>query len=153
MKENRISFETARLAKEKKFRWPVKSHYQYSLTEREHPEDGKSGPFGWEKGELSLENGYFINDWEPADFSSKAWLMCAAPTQAHLQKWLREDHGLVVLLDIVENVKGMWRVQIYADYEEYGVFDLYSAAGFASYEDALEDGLKEALNHVKEDNG
>lgn len=149
MKESRISFETARLAKEKKFRWPVRFHYQYSLTERKHPEDGKSGPFGWEKGELSLEDDYFINDWDPADFSSKAWFMCAAPTQAHLQKWLREVHGLVVSPEITVDVNGPWHVQVYGDYEEHGEFILYENTGFATYEDALEKGLQEALKHVK----
>ena len=143
-----IPLELARLAKKKNFNWNTRFHYQLALTEKEDPDYGKSGPFGWEKGELSLQDDFHINNDPKFDYSNKNWGLYSAPTHAYLQKWLREEHGLVVLADIEEGVNGPWLVQIYGDYEKHKRFDLYTKAGFASYEEALEKGLRKALKLI-----
>ena len=96
MKEQLVAFQTARLAKEKGFDWSTNKHYQISLTEEIHPEDGKSGPFGWEKDELSLQDGYFINNWRECDTSNSSWYLYSTPTQSLLQRWIEEDHTIII---------------------------------------------------------
>lgn len=153
MKEQVISFETAKLAKEKGFEWPVKSHYQISLTERVHPEDGKSGSFGWEKGELSLQDGYFINNWKESDFTNKSWYHCAAPTQALLQKWVREEHNLHIYIsttpsfDSMESHKSKYKSHVRKPFSPFTWTTAYYFLG-DSYEEALEKGLVEALKII-----
>lgn len=138
----------AKLAKEKGFDWPTNKHYQISLTEKVHPEDGKSGPFGWEKDELSLQDGYFINGWEKCDISNSNWFLCAAPTQSLLQKWLREKHKLHIMF--MTNTKNKFYLQVVelngighcgTIYDSNDIF-------YDTYEEALEQGLQQALNLI-----
>ena len=156
IKEEMVSFATAKLAKEKGFSVPTNMYYENSLTEQIHEEDGTSGPFGWERGEINLQSGYFINNWKESDFSNKSWYMCSAPTQSLLQKWLRDKHKLVLTIDYLFDSKD----------ESYHVFtySLYSMIQKArnavkginvqsklyhSYEEALEEGLTESLKLIK----
>lgn len=143
-----IQFQTAKRAKVAGYDGKANYSYQLSLTERVHEEDGTSGPFGWEKGELSLVQGFFINNWEETDYTNNNWYHCAVPMQADLQKWLREEKDIAVLCSIEDDVRGKWVVTVYGQYEVYGAFELYSKGGFATYEDALEEGLQEALKRM-----
>jgi len=106
MKEAVVSFETARLAKEKQFNEPCYKHYEHSLNQQVHEEDGTSGPFGWEKGETILQSDFFINNYKDSDFSNKSWYLCAAPTQEFLKKWLRLKHHIHIQLDFDDNAWG-----------------------------------------------
>jgi len=153
MKEQLISFDTAKLAKEKGFDVPVKRSYQLSLTESVHPEDGTSGPFGWEKGELSLQDGYFINNWEDSDFTNDSWYHCAAPTQSLLQKWLREEHNIHIQVYVMETwlntgneMEVYFEVNLKITNNLKGLSNVKSnMLQFKTYEEALEKGLQEAL--------
>ena len=103
MKEQLISFETAKLAKEKGFDVPTYHYYENSLTESDHKEDGKTGPFGWAKGEVNLQSDYFINNWKDSDYTNKSWYMCSAPTQELLKKWLRLKHHIHIQIGFDDN--------------------------------------------------
>jgi len=80
MKEEIITFETAKLAKKKGFTWDVKEAYYAS------------------KDELSkimreeCWNGY------PVNTEDEAYL--AAPTQSLLQRWLREVHNIFIEINV-----------------------------------------------------
>ena len=87
-----VSFPIAKLLKEKGYEEPTKKHYEYALKSQKNQEDGYSGPFGWEKGELILQSHYFINNHKQADLSSEMWYMCSAPTIAEVIMWLYEKH-------------------------------------------------------------
>lgn len=89
-----ISFELAKLLKEKGFGRLTGSYYEYALTSKKDREHGYSGSFGWKKGELNLQEGYFINNHPDVDYSSKTWFMCSAPTIAEVVMWLYEKHGI-----------------------------------------------------------
>lgn len=90
-----ISLITAKLLKQLDFYIPVDKSVTEYTTERVHEEDGTSGPFGWEKGELEFSDGYFINN-SPNDYSNDNYTSYAMPTQSVLQSWLREVHGIRV---------------------------------------------------------
>ena len=124
MEEQLISFETAKLAKEKGFDIHCRFHYDEEM----------------------------LNVYENEDFPYNSWNgSLFAPTQSLLQKWLREKHNIycsawcnasgwaweiektsgthISIMDIDGNVKGV---------------NLDSGM-FNSYEEALEDGLLKAL--------
>ena len=147
-KEQIVTFDIAKLAKEKNFNWPCRLHYQLRLTEQENEQDGKSGPFGWEKDELTLQSDFFINNHTKdfIDTSNKSWYMCSAPTQSLLQKWLREEHNLIVFIApfIGEKAEG-WSGEIYLNRN----FTQCEIEECKSYEEALEKGLQEGLKLIK----
>jgi hypothetical protein len=158
MKEEFVSFKTARLAKEKGFDQPTRKYYQISLTESVHPEDGTTGPFGWEKGELSIQDGYFINNYKGSDTTNDSWFLCACPTQSFLQKWLREKHGIDVQSYFIEYRSNGRLIELKPEDRTYSYriykngldhFVWTSEPEFDSYEDALEEGLHEALKIIQ----
>jgi hypothetical protein len=77
MKEKLITFEIAKLAKEKGFNWPV-NFYWYN-----------NKPNDWHES----DNDYLFNENEESDHISR-------PTQSLLQKWLREVKNCDVLTQI-----------------------------------------------------
>jgi hypothetical protein len=142
--EQLVTFETAKLAKEKGFDWPTDKSYNHSLTERVDRQDGTSGPFGWKKGETNVGD-FFMNNSE-YDRSNTNWYRCSAPTQSLLQKWLFEVHGIWVSSTPAWSTNEMLGVNvgIFSDLMHINVpYD-----GFDVYE-ALEMGLNEALKSIK----
>jgi hypothetical protein len=160
MDERLVSFKTAVLAKENKFDWGVQSSFVHYLDKNEHPEDGTTGPFGWEKDEISETSGYFRNFYPRCDYSNENYVIYARPTQSSLQTWFRDVHGVFIGID--GNCRGKFRYHIYNvdetndKYPKYlGVEDTQSFElgteeyTFDSYEDALEEGLFVSLNFIK----
>ena len=123
MEEKLIEFDTAILAKERGFNVEVsKGYYKH----------GDIKLLLW----IDSEN---HNDQE--DF------LCVAPTQALLQKWLREEHKLYVTVDVCAyNEEGRYSAKLSGHGKEGFMpvlldgFTIYS-----TYEDALEEGLRESL--------
>jgi hypothetical protein len=135
MNEFIVCYETALLAKEKGFDWDTIWYYN---TDKE-----------------SIQSVYYddtpnnktvpVNEWMAND----EYFQCTAPTQAYLQKWLREVHKL--------------HINIHPHYDNFGEhtgWDLTSItpllegrntiiqAMFEMYEEALEMGLQEALKLI-----
>jgi len=96
IKPTYVTFEQAKLLKEKGFDVECNHYYEYSLKSRIDQQDGYSGPFGWEKGELNYQSGYFINNIEGVDTSNESWYLCARPEQWQVVEWLRINHGIEV---------------------------------------------------------
>ncbi len=121
MKEQLISYKTAKLAKEKKF--DLNCHYA-QFVEDEEPIYNESA-HNWNL----YEEGYSV------------------PTQSSLQKWLREVHKLSVEVFSDET---HWEV-IVEKLPSYSAYDSeYSSDDkFNTYEEALEEGLKQALKLIK----
>ena len=150
MKEQEILFETARLAKEKGFNWPCHKSFTHYTKEKIHFTDGKSGPFGWEKDEISISGGYFVNNHKLADLTNEYYTQYAIPTQSFLQKWLREEHHIHIAIlpkQLLSSKEYDIRYYIFKgklkkDWEEL----------FETYEEALEQALIEALNLITSTN-
>ena len=88
-----VTFEIAKLLKEKGFDLATRKYYEHSLTERYNDEDGYSGPFGWKKGETTLQEGYHINN-SKFDNSNDDWFICSTLTISEVVMWLYEKHGI-----------------------------------------------------------
>jgi len=121
MKEQLISYKTAKLAKEKKF-------------------------------DLNCRYAQFVEDEEPIyNESAHNWNLYeegySVPIQPSLQKWLREVHKLSVEVFSDET---RWEV-IVEKLPSYSAYDSeYSSDDkFNTYEEALEEGLKQALKLIK----
>jgi hypothetical protein len=146
--DTKISLATAKLAKEKKFDAIVKgsiTEYLNTKIDREYPEGG--GPFGWKKGELEGDDGYFRNFDEGADYSNKNFIMYARPTQSVLQRWLREVHNIqVYCYSHTKNGNGVYRDYV-VRVNETPINDARDEE-FQTYEEAMEIGLQHALEMI-----
>jgi hypothetical protein len=119
MKEQLISLETAKLADKK---YPnTDPCYTYSK-------------YGLDEYELKKYNSRVYQGADP---------IYLAPTQSLLQKWLREKHDINVIVFLDSYSKNKFNVTVYIGYEDKGGF-----RGYDTYEDALEEGLKQALKRV-----
>lgn len=113
-------YTTAKLAKEKGFEPPVSSQYLY-----------------WDV------LGRYIRPHEWYTIMQLP-LILHAPTQAELQKWIRDEKEIHV--EIYNNASGWgW---ILTKLNGTGIKEIKDDLFFDSYEDALEDGLKQALNRI-----
>ena len=146
MKEQLVSFQVAKLAKEKDFNVEtlhfycknrtcdyIKTPYKYSFEVNANQERLING---------EIDNfGYGIT-----------W---SAPTQSLLQRWLREVHNLFVQAEIemIVNSITLFTVKVYSDdisiNNEFGICKMLTITGFKTYEQALEVGLFEALKLIK----
>ena len=133
MKEELVTFETAKLAEEKEFNEPC-SYYYYT-------------------DEFALQLGERFCD-DPALFKVRNTtrntdlIECTAPTQSLLQKWLREKHKIHIYFATSTNKK--FKAKCEKMTEGVGISGFMSTdEGFDTYEEALEAGLLQALKLIK----
>ena len=125
MKDQLVLFRTAKLAKEK----GLKLNYCRELF---YPDPDKEGEY------VTNECSH---DWEIIE--DRDWY--SRPTQSLLQKWLREVHNLIIIIDWGP-LSERYSYEIYYNGEECGGGDYIND----SYEEALENGLIEALLNLKD---
>ena len=134
MDEQLISFETAKLAKEKGFKIPTP--VMYKGNEKSY---GHNNEWGIDEKRLDGEFPYTNQQWY------------SIPTQSVLQKWLREVHNIHFeikpIFDVKDNLKP-YHISVIKnpsgkdfEYEIVGSLD--------TYEETLEIGLQEALKLIK----
>lgn len=151
--EVRISINTAKLAKEAGFEVGTEGMFTEYITERVNDQDGTSGPFGWKKGELTFDSGYFVNN-SDHDYSNDGYISYALPTQAELHRWLREEHKINVESNYRPNITSYTCLFVpmtdkISKKEKYGVRSkYYGKTSHDLYEDALEEGLESALKLI-----
>lgn len=159
MKEQLISFETAKLAKEKGFSIPAHSYYFEDGEFKENSLTGTNGYYG-EDYEFNLEE--FYENWNDKWLTKKSGDRCfgcsksrgyfetfSAPTQSLLQKFIRETRG--VHIEMYRNASGWyWGMSMtdggtdlgwseFSGPNDSGVWD--------SFEEALEDALQTQLSY------
>ena len=130
MKEQLIRFETAKLAKKKKFNEICNNSYI-------------NMGFGL------LEEGLILGNKYKRDYT-----FCTAPSQSLLQKWLREKHKIHIDISFDDNE---WYVSVgeftIPDFVPESVITLSEKESFKesinAYEEALELGLESALKLIK----
>ena len=140
MKEQLISFETAKLAKEKGFKTLGMFYY--------HSNSDKVNKGTWDDGELN---------WNGIPYDGMSVETWAAPTQSLLQKWLRELHNTHVTImyfsanaDLTPGDDYQPMIDIIRPVHRAILEDL---GDFRTYEEALEKGLQEALKLINNNNG
>ena len=125
MKEELISFETAVLAKEKGFN-------EYCRYRYDKPSNNLSSwPFHEADEESWHDNSSCVGE--------------SAPTQSLLQKWLREEYGFHVDIVFNNGTRGYNYLEFYEKCAPLASQTNHSQNTYDTYEQALEEGLKEAL--------
>lgn len=119
IKEQYISFDTARMLKDASFDVPCRRHYT------------KSGST-WETAVPET-----IDD--SRDFT---WFPC--PTQALAARWLREVYGFCISVDYWKPDDALFYCNI--TQFRYGTHRLRKI--YSSYEEALEDGIQDCLKRI-----
>ena len=116
MEEKLISYETAKLAKEKAFDWKCRFLYKFEQL-------------GWEEG-LGV------------DYNWNCFDSYSCPTQSLLQKWLREVHKIIIVVDFEVQVRKYY-------YKIYSGISILEALYYNTYEECLEEALQSSLNKIK----
>ena len=155
MKEQLITFNTAKLAKEKGFKIPSHSYY---FEDGEFKEFELIETHGYYGDEFTVSRSEFFKNWNDAWKTTKSGDRCfgcdkrpayletfSAPTQSLLQKWLRDINGINVFISYDYRRRGYLYI---LHTPEFGEYD-QSTPSFDTYEEALEKGLQEALKLIK----
>lgn len=140
MEEDLITFETAKLAKEKGFNEIC--YYNYDLCLQDIIEEGK---IKYKKDSTCLLNYTNLN----SEFKDgQYWANFSVTTQSLLQKWLRENYSIDIHFGRT-GVRDVWNLD---GISKFGYPFIESKhrfkTEFKSYEDALEFGLIEALKLI-----
>lgn len=172
MKEQLISFETAKLAKEKGFDESCTNMWYYNPKYKDDPEL-HPGTTSHRKFVNCSENymGCNTSDYEestitikdllkkPSDYPAEKNLY-PAPTQSLLQKWLREEHGIRVLESCPLPEQTRKHSEYLSKRVDSIIFNAYhkdwnpkliEISCEDTYEEALEAGLLEGLKLIKDD--
>ncbi len=138
MKEQIVSFELAKLAKEKGFN--IESDKYYCIVPIEEQKVG----------DVVLEEETYTHI--AMGKGEAAWFRYAPITsQTLLQKWLREEHNIHIVIDVAYNGKGILEGYTHVVYgnatKKMDVLLAYIQEPWFvdTYEEALEVGLEEAL--------
>lgn len=122
MEEKLISFETARLAKEKGFDIHCRFYYNEEM----------------------------LNVYENEDFPYNSWNgSLFAPTQSLLQKWLREKYKFHIEIEDFDDIKSGELVYFTTLRTKHAEYYHKDNKQFSSYEDALEFSLTTLLKQIK----
>ena len=147
MTDQLISFETAKLAKEKGFDiftdfmnyYDLNGKFEERLCENlDEDSDGDFCP------------GFNINN--PTLYSNPYYptaIYYPAPTQSLLQKWLREEHNSNIATMPWNSKTWWWQIEDIGNYDSGFNLKSESDIQYNSYEEALEQGLIEALKLTK----
>lgn len=126
MKEQKVSYETAILAKEKGFDELCRDYYDEDKKVDDLPYFAGDGS-GWDKNSTCQENDHYSYE-----------IVCMAPSQSLLQRWLREVHNIHVIPYI--HVSDTYRCKIVSTRTGYH--------GLGDYESVLEEGLTIGLKII-----
>mgnify|MGYP003542497344 CR=1 FL=1 len=154
MEEQLISFETAKLAKEKGFNILQHSYYFEDGEFKENSLKGTNGYYG-EEYEFNLSE--FNENWNDKWLTKKTGDRCfgcskqkgyletfSAPTQSLLQKWIREVHKIHIDITYdIDEEYGSDYIIIVKTKKEMIILD-----NQWTYEEALEKGLYQALKLI-----
>lgn len=162
MKEQLISFETAKLAKEKNYIIDnyINWFYEDTILKRvEYPRDEHIvdylDNFIYKDGQTKKDDPFLLkhNFTDIVEYDKNKYIVT---TQSLLQKWLREQHKLNIEIKVM-----YYEPDFFVSVERIPVKSkiskskpLYSSSGdknglFKTYEEALEKGLQEALKLIE----
>ena len=155
MKEDIISFKTAKLAREKGFK---ELCYSYYFEDGEFKEYQINDTYGYYGDEYTIDLEEFYENWNDKALTKKNGDRCfgcsknsgylntfSAPTQSILQKWLREKYNIHVEVRIWSQGYGVVLFQNNFPIVQVNNNYIYWHKG---YEEALEEGLFEALKLI-----
>lgn len=159
MEEQFVTYDIAYRLKKLGFDKECMGFYSYSLTEQIDEESGTmKGAFGWEKGELSFEKSFFINNYSGIDFSNENWLHVAAPLWQEAIDFV-ESLGYYIYICpefYADGINWNWQVLWYLPKELWTEFKVMSGTfmygdngEFSTRRDATIAALKRAIDEIE----
>lgn len=151
MKEQLITFDTAKLAKEKVFDLGVNQSYIIYKESYKYDDDPNHRE-SYNVGDIEINTHYHVNNCKGIDLSNELYEAYSAPTQSLLQKWLREVHAIHIQIQVLGqfvNGKNKFYSQVIEFGENKWISKLISEKTKFTYEEALEIGLQESLKLIK----
>jgi hypothetical protein len=159
MKETLITFETAKLVKEKGFDIGVNQSY-IIYKESYNYDDDPNHRESYKIDDIQINSHYHVNNYKGIDLSNEFYEAYSAPTQSLLQRWLREVHNIFVEVntDCTSAPKFSFDIKQFvgnpkdlSDKEWDWVFPIQNENWGLdrTYEISLEAGLQEGLKLVK----
>lgn len=133
IKEDYVSFEVAKLLKEKEFDAEIDTYYS-------------------PKGEFKIWCPNGLKSYLDNKGTETWWWKCIAPTQQMAMRWLREVHNLVVnpvTTSAGTRAYGEWEADIY--YRDSGIDATINACGHIygeTYEEACDAGIRYCLKNL-----
>jgi len=145
IEEQLVNFETAKILKEKEIFIDCFYHYsEYGFLR----ENSVSNLIYVSTHKLYANNVDFeLDRWGGGDKNS-----IAAPAQSLLQRWLREEHNIIIsVVPFYNNTTGICTLDGYTFliFEKESFEAITNDEDYKTYEEALEFGLKEALKLIK----
>lgn len=153
MQEQLVSFETAKLAKEKGFDeicldvysyiGVLQNRYNIIFNDVDDPDSLKEA--------LEVTNSNLEEVWKNHNAGLRSHKpFIAAPTQSLLQKWLRESHNIHIwILYKLDELKCPYELNvIIKDFSNLKFLHILDKEIYSTYEEALEKGLFNALNFI-----
>ena len=134
MKDKLIDFETAKLAKEKRFNWLSYFYYMENNPTAVEEAFNKNNPWDFN----------FKDEYNTTSFKS-----ITAPTQSILQKWLREEYSIQMVIKPWYDPE-LFEFQFTCDVFGTEFTNYIKSHRHDTYEEALEEGLVNALNLIKQ---
>ena len=157
MEDTLISFKTAKLARKKGFKEPCLAYINifkditfnessdWQIKERQSLM-GCNAPENTFISKTVSSQGLFQSVNSKETLEPSIWDL---PTQSLLQKWLREKHNIIVLIELKDSSMSLYTpITIYIA-SKTTMMIAHLPKSFDSYEDALETGLIEGLKHIK----
>jgi len=150
MKEKLITFDTAKLAKEKGFNLKTPKYYTTENPHSYHKDlEGvcilglmHNNTLYQPQEEIDEKTGIPMYRLNPA--------IVYAPTQSLLQKWLREKHSIAILVNFNDNTTFEFHYFIHTNISiSYSNRICCLPTRYKTYEEALENGLVEALKQIE----
>jgi hypothetical protein len=138
MKEQLVTLETAKLAKEKGFKIETREGY---LETVEHTVEMRGGDCTFPYQAPRILSSRLVDEYTT--------LIALAPTQSLLQKWLRDTHHIIAEARFLAGGKretAQYETIVYGNFEED---DSEESCLYNRFEDALEDSLMEGLKSIK----
>lgn len=149
MKDEIVSIETSKLAKEKNFNYYSDCYYCEYISDYIYDED-INHPESHKKGEIKLYDGIFQNN-SDSDFSNENYIMYGCPTQSRLQKWIRNERNVLVEIFLNRNTYCFVIKQIHykKNKEKFYIETIMcKQTDTKIYEEALEEGLQTSLSYI-----
>jgi len=138
MQEQVVTFETAKLAKEKDFSKPITKLWGNHYYNYKGELDGDC---------LEQIKEFILSKKENREVDAK-YGNIEAPTQSLLQKWLREQYRLHITINV--GLPHNCPIMYYSNVIKFGMHhkSKFKSKFFNTYEEALEVGLQEALKLI-----
>ena len=141
MKDTLISYETALLADILGFQQPIGIGVKYNLGQYYNSVGVLNGDVS---DEVKESVRYHISKRKGENPEQVKTKIVSAPTQSLLQKWLRDIHSIIVSVDIGDDRTYFISLTAISNSTGDNIWGNYK-----TYEEALENGLKEALELIK----